>query len=126
MPKRARRSQNETQQTLLRPLEESEKILSALVKMSLRLHKPMSQEYQEQILADLGPYPVAAIDYALDAWGRNAKVLPTLADILGLLRSWAANNVIVETCGNCDSGWIAGYKDKGGNPAVKRCECGQK
>jgi len=114
---------NSTQQTLLRPLEESETILRELVKMSLRLHKPMSEEYQRQILSDLGCYPVKAIEYALDSWGRNSKVLPTLADLLQLLNSWMADKVFVQTCGTCDSGWIEAGLDKAGNRAVKRCSC---
>src|SRR5208337_1480707 len=123
MLKPARHSANETQQTLLRPVEESEKICDELVKMSLRLHKPMSEEYQRQLLSDLGCYPVKAIEYALDSWGRNAKVLPTLADLLQLLNSWMADKVFVQTCGNCDSGWVDGGLDKAGNQSVKRCSC---
>src|SRR5208337_2592650 len=123
MRKTARHSVNETQQTLLRPVEESEKICDELVKMSLRLHKPMSEEYQRQLLSDLGCYPVKAIEYALDSWGRNAKVLPTLADLLQLLNSWMADKILFETCGKCDTGWIEAGPDKAGNRAVQRCEC---
>jgi len=123
MPRQARRSPNETQAVLLRPPEESQRILVALVEMSLRLHKPMSEEYQRQILKDLSSYPVQAIEYSLDNWGRNAKVLPSLADLLQLLRSWMADKITFETCGNCDTGWVdAGLDDKG-NRAVKRCAC---
>jgi hypothetical protein len=122
----SKRSQKLMQQTLLRPLEESETILRELVKMSLRLHKPMSEEYQRVLLTDLNCYPVSAIEYALDCWGRNSKVLPCLADLLALLRSYMADKMAFETCGNCDTGWVRGFKDKAGNEAVKRCECVQR
>jgi hypothetical protein len=126
MRKREKRSLNETQQTLLRPLEESEKILSAITTMSTRLGRPLSEERIQQWLRDLANYPIAAIEYAMDNWGRNAKQLPTLADLLTLLRSWAADKVLIETCGKCDSGWVPGGKDKAGNDAVVRCECIQR
>ena len=119
----SKHSQKLTQQTLLRPLEESEMILRELVRMSLRLHKPMSEEYQRQILSDLLPYPLKAIEYAVDSWGRNSKVLPTLVDLLQLLNVWMADNVACETCGKCDSGWVDAGLDHAGNSAVKRCEC---
>jgi len=93
MRKREKRSLNETQTVLVRPLEESSLILNAMVKMALRLHKPMSEDFQNQLLSDLGPYPVPAIEWALDSWGRNAKVLPTLSDLLGLLRTWYSDTV---------------------------------
>ena len=119
----SKRSPKTTQQQLLRPLEESETVLRELVKMSLRLHKPMSEEYQSVILQDLGCYPVSAIEYALDSWGRNAKVLPTLADLLALLNSWMAEKMEFQTCGHCDTGWVDAGPDKAGNRSVKRCEC---
>jgi hypothetical protein len=122
----SKRSPKMMQQQLLRPLEESETILQELVKMSLRLHKPMSEEYQRVILQDLACYPVAAIEYALDSWGRNSKVLPTLSDLLALLRSYMADKMTFETCGNCDTGWVRGFKDAAGNEAVKRCSCVQR
>jgi hypothetical protein len=91
--------------------------------MSLRLGKPLSGERMEQLLADLTPYPVPAIDWALDNWGRNAKIMPTLADLLGLLQSYMAEHTAVEFCGNCDTGWVEAGPDHAGNRAVKRCEC---
>jgi hypothetical protein len=80
------------QQTLLRPLEESSKILAAITAMALRLGRSMSGERMEQLLNDLAPYPVAAIEWALDSWGRNAKTLPALSDLLQLLRTWFVEN----------------------------------
>lgn len=88
MKSREKHLQNATRQIRERPLEESSKILHAMVKMATRLGKPMSGERMDQLLADLGPYPVAAIDWALDSWARNAKVLPALADLLQLVRTW--------------------------------------
>ena len=106
-----------------RLLEESSKILHAMVVMSNRLGRPMSGDRMDQLLADLAHYPVRGIEWALDNWGRNAKALPVLSDILKLLQAWSLENVIIETCGNCDSGWVRGFKDKAGNDAVKRCSC---
>lgn len=119
-----RRSQTETQQTLLRPLEESSKILADLVRMGLRLRRPMSDAWMAQFCHDTNSYPLAAVLYAIDQWGQSAKALPELSQTLALIRSYMADKVFFETCGNCDSGWIrGGFKDKAGNEAVKRCEC---
>jgi hypothetical protein len=52
----------------------------------------------EQLISDLGPYPVQAIEWALDSWGRNAKVLPAFADLLQLLRSWISDSGMAEKC----------------------------
>lgn len=124
MRKEQKRSPNETQGVLLRPLGESEKIDDAFLQMSNRLGRPLGQERMEQLQRDLANYPVAAIEYALDSWGRNAKVLPALADLLTLLTSYMSQHSTGrQTCGQCDSGWIRGFKDKAGNDAVKRCEC---
>lgn len=98
MRNRERRSPTATQGTLERPLEQCSKILNALVVMATRLGKPMSAERQDQLLHDLEPYPVQAIEWALDSWGRNAKVLPALSDLLQLLRTWHAENVAEENC----------------------------
>ena len=79
---------NETQGVLLRPLEESERVLQAMVTMAARIGKPFSEERMQQLHDDLGNYPVAAIEWSLDVHGRNSKVLPALADLLQLLRTW--------------------------------------
>ena len=49
-----------------RPLEESSKILHAMVVMSNRLGRPMSGDRMDQLLADLAHYPVRGIEWALD------------------------------------------------------------
>ena len=97
MQNQERLSPNETQGTLARPLSECSKILDAMTSMSLRLGKPMSSERMNQLLADLEPYPVSAILWAFDSWGRSAKVMPVLSDLLQLLRTWHTDHV-QETC----------------------------
>ena len=91
-------SQNETQQVLLRPQEELERVLAALVTMSHRIGKPFSEARMQQLSDDLASYRVAAIEWALDCWSRNSKVLPALADLLQLLRTWQAENIAEENC----------------------------
>jgi hypothetical protein len=98
MPKRGRHLPNETQGVLLRPLGESEKIEDALLQMSNRLGRPLSQERIEQFQRDLGSYPVSAIEWTLDSWARNLKVLPALSDLLQLLRTWHVENMPEEKC----------------------------
>lgn len=98
MRNRERRSPRETQQALLRPLEESSKILAAMTAMSNRIGKPFSGERMDQLLHDLEVYPVNAVEWALDSWSRNARVLPALSDLLQLLRTWHAENVAEENC----------------------------
>ena len=93
MRNQEKRSQSETQQTLLRPLKESSKILAAITAMALRLGKPMSGERMEQLLNDLAPYPVQAIEWAFDTWGKTAEKLPTLSNILKLLETWHGDHV---------------------------------
>lgn len=82
----------------VRPLSECSRILAGFVAMAARIGKPFSGERQDQLLRDLEPYPVQAIEWALDAWGRNARVLPALSDLLQLLRAWHADNAAEEKC----------------------------
>jgi hypothetical protein len=127
MPKSfQRRLPSETRGRVERPLNEQDKIDSALQTMCRRLNKVMTAERINLWHEDLAPYPVAAIEYALECWGKNAKALPTFADLSGLLNSWVADNMQTQFCGNCDTGWIRGFKDHAGNDAVKRCECVQR
>ena len=88
MPRQATRLPNGTQQELLRPSSESDRILLALGTMATRLGKPLNEERINQWLADTNNYPVDAVEWAVDSWSRNAKVLPTLADLLQLIRTW--------------------------------------
>lgn len=85
---KSRRLQSRTQQELLRPLEESDRVLQALVKMATRIGKPFSEARMQQLHDDLVSYPVEAIEWAADTIGRNSKVLPALADFLKLLSTW--------------------------------------
>jgi hypothetical protein len=88
MRKREKPSLNGTQQVLLRPQQELDRVLAAMVAMSNRIGKPFSEARMDQLNTDLGGYPVEAIEWSLDSWGRNAKVLPALSDLLQLLRTW--------------------------------------
>jgi hypothetical protein len=83
-----RRSQSETKQAILRPSSELDRIDKALFLMATRLGKTITAERINLWHQDLSSYPVDAIEFCFDAWGRNAKVLPTLSDILGLIRTW--------------------------------------
>jgi hypothetical protein len=82
MQAKERRSPNVTQTTLLRPPGESERVLQALVQMATRIGKPFSEQRMQQFHDDLISYPVQAIEYFCDCWGRSAKVLPALSDAL--------------------------------------------
>lgn len=108
MRKRARPSLNETQQTLLRPLEESERILCALGTMSTRLGRPLNEERIKQWMDDLANYPVEAIEWSLDTWARNGRQLPTLADLLQLLRTWQVDVSFERPC-ECEDRHGKGY-----------------
>lgn len=123
MPSQARPSQSVTKAQLDRPLEQQDKIDMALFQMSNRIGRPLSVDRINQWHQDLFPYSVKAIEFALDSWGRSAKVLPAFADLLSLLRSWSSEHAQIEYCVHCDTGWVRGFKDKAGNDAVKRCEC---
>lgn len=119
-------SHRPTQRVLLRPLPEQERILSALGIMSTRLGRALNQERITQWLKDLNDYPVGGVEFVLDCWGRNAKTLPALSDLTGLLKTWQADHgsSVATLCGKCDSGWLpADYLDRSGNRAVVRCEC---
>lgn len=83
----------------------------------------------------LKPYPLKAIEYAFENWGRNGKQFPRPANILELIGVWAlANKPKFKPCGNCDNGWIRVFHGRtdGGNPidektgAVIRCQCNRK
>ena len=119
-----RPSQNEMQPELERPSHESDRIDNALLVMSTRLGRAVSADRVAQWHKDFSPYPIQAIEYALDSWGRNGKMMPALSELLGLLRTYTAEHVFFELCGKCDTGWVRdGSKDKAGNEAVRRCEC---
>jgi hypothetical protein len=89
---RSKRLRSGTQQELLRPLEESDKILAALVRMATRIGKPFSEARMQQLHDDLAGFSVDSIEWALDTHGRNSKVLPSLADLLKLLSTWQYDN----------------------------------
>jgi len=80
----------------------------------------------------LAPYPVKAIDFAFDNWGRNGKVWPKPANILELIAAWnLSNKPEFKGCSNCEDGWIRVFDGKtwGGHAVdpkvgmVKRCQC---
>lgn len=93
-----RRSPKETQGQLLRPVTECSTILDAIAVMCTRLGRPMSPERQDQLLKDLEPYRLEAIDWALDNWGRNSRTLPVIGELTPLLRTWVVDNVRAENC----------------------------
>jgi hypothetical protein len=92
-----RRLQSETTEQVLRPLDESQRVLAAMVQMATRIGKPFSEARMQQLHDDLHAYPVDGIEWAIDSWSRNSKVLPALSDLLQLLRTWHVENV-QETC----------------------------
>jgi hypothetical protein len=123
MRRAERRLPNETQQTLLRPQQESSRILDLLVEMSLRLVRPMSEEWMQQFLKDTNSFPLPAVEHMISEWGASGKALPKLAETNMLLNIYMAQHAHIELCGNCDSGWKEAGLDKKGNRAVSRCEC---
>ena len=105
MQAKERRSPNVTQTTLLRPPEESDRVLQALVQMATRIGKPFSEQRMQQFHDDLISYPVQAIEYFCDCWGRSAKVLPALSDALALVQTWYADH---SEPTNCDCSHLHG------------------
>lgn len=81
----------------------------------------------------LKPYPLKAIEFAFENWGRNGKQFPKPANILELIGAWRLSQNTEEfvSCGICTKGWI--YLTEGrtigvhalklGEQMVKRCEC---
>lgn len=97
MGQNKRRLPSGTQGQLLRPQHESDRVLQALVTMATRIGRPFSEARMQQLHDDLGSYPVEAIEWAIDCWSRNAKVLPALADLLQLLKTWHVTSSEEET-----------------------------
>lgn len=93
MRKRGRHSQPETNQQLIRPSQEQEKIDAALLLMATRIGRVITERMVEMWHRDLAVYPVDGIEWAFDSWGRNAKRLPVLSDITELLTTWAGGKV---------------------------------
>jgi hypothetical protein len=75
--------------------------------MSTRLGRALSEERIQQWLEDTSSYPVDGVVWAIESWSRNSKLLPTLADLLQLLRGWYSDNV-GEEC-SCDHPHRSGY-----------------
>ena len=115
MRRTAKHSRNEMQTQLVRPLEESDRIDSALLLMATRMGKSLTPERIRQWHDDLLNYPIDAIEWAFDNWSRNAARTPALADILELLNTWNVENQPVgETC-QCFAEHDRGYN---GNDCV--------
>jgi hypothetical protein len=123
MQKRERHSPTATQQILLRPLQESNKILDLLVEMSLRINRPMSEEWMKQFLKDTNNFPMLAVEHMIQEWGSTGKALPKLSETKQIIEIYIAEHTALELCGHCDTGWVHGFKDAKGKDAVKRCEC---
>jgi hypothetical protein len=74
----------------------------------------------QQFNSDLNNYPVEGIEWAMDNWGRNAKALPALADIIGMLRTWMIPGPDRTRhdpgCDQCEQGFIVM------NPEAKKCD----
>jgi hypothetical protein len=127
MQKQGKLSQKRTKTVIERPLKESDAICDALGKMATRLAKTISEDWIRQWLEDTSNYPVDAVLYALDSWGRNARKLPALADIIGILQS----EMIPEHgttrpagCDSCNQGWIVVNPEaKPSDYKMKRCAC---
>lgn len=88
MRRTGRRSQQETKQQLIRPENEQEKIDDALSLMATRVRGVLTERMFEMWHRDLAVYPLDAIEWALDTYGRMAKRLPALGDITELLKTW--------------------------------------
>jgi len=103
-----KRLQSETKGQVVRPSSEQDRIDSALDLMCRRLNKVLTAERINLWHADLASYPVEAIEYVLDAWGRNARALPVLSDLVGMLRTWmipTRRRRDEPGCPDCVQGW---------------------
>ena len=93
-----RRLQSETNQQVERPSNEQDRIDDALLKMSTRLGRSLTVERIQQWHEDLASYPVEAIEWALDTHARNSKTLPSLADLVQLLKTWYVDEAPQPRC----------------------------
>jgi hypothetical protein len=91
----------------VRPLHELDRVLAAITAMAARIGRPFSETRMDQLITDLAPYPVQAIEWALDSWGRSAEKLPSLSNILKLLDTWHTDHV-EQKC-DCDHLHGTGY-----------------
>ena len=94
----SRRRQNESRQQTERPLSEQERIDRALALMVTRIGHSMSPERINQWHQDLGGYSIEAIEWAIDTYGRMARRLPALADLVELLNTWQADEIPAAGC----------------------------
>jgi hypothetical protein len=77
-----------TTDQLTRPLQEQDRIESALRSMAIRLDKVLTEPVIRQWYQDLGTYPVAAIEYAADWCGRNLEKWPKWKQFAIALDVW--------------------------------------
>jgi hypothetical protein len=80
--------QNPSQIEMMRPLHEQDRIDSALGKMAIRLDKVLTESVVSQWHADLGSYPIAAIEYAADWCGKNLEKWPKWKQFAHALGTW--------------------------------------
>jgi hypothetical protein len=73
---------------LMRPLPEQDRIDSALKTMAIRLDKVLSESVISQWHADLGSYPIAAIEYAADWCGKNLERWPKWKQFTHAIGTW--------------------------------------
>jgi hypothetical protein len=122
-----KRLPSETRGQVLRPSSEQDRIDLALQKMCRRLNKVITVERINLWHEDLAPYPVEGIEYAFDCWGANAKALPVLADIVGMLQTWTIPNAGERDepgCEKCKDGFIVTNPEKSvADWVVTPCEC---
>jgi hypothetical protein len=122
-----RHSLNGTKKETQRPSSEQDRIDAALQLMCRRLNKSMTAERINLWHEDLAFYPVAGIEYVLDAWGRNARALPVLADLTGMLRTWMIPGPQKESqpgCERCEFGFIVTNPEASkADWIMTRCAC---
>ena len=109
---------------------EQERIDLALAKLVRRLDRgAMTADQINQWHEDLGAFPVEAIEYALDFFGKNAvnSKFPKPRVVYDLCASWWNNKAaptIPAGCGKCNwLGMVMGSHPEYKEPVARVCEC---
>jgi hypothetical protein len=88
---RSRQRNDKKQGVLLRPPNESDRILQLVQEMGGQFQREMEESDFQRWLRDLARFPIAAIEFAFEKWHENGRFFPQPADIRDLCNAWTPN-----------------------------------
>lgn len=86
---RSKQASDKRQGVLLRPSNESDRILQLIQEMGSQFQRELDESDFQRWLRDLARFPMQAIEFAFEKWHENGRFFPQPADIRDLCNAWA-------------------------------------